>query len=320
MRADPNSFGAAFCDSSGLERFAKSKGMLMRLVNRVSPRSAFTLIEVLVVVAILALLVAILLPSLAQARESARRSVCATQLEETSKGMLMYNVENLDYLPGPLHQAMELETLGKIASGDYEAWHLPHFIRRYFRDTGARKKTTDKVLSCPTALQLVNKVEKYANTNAARFFTYTLNNWWQEPSDPLRIGTQPEQYFGWPGSSSNTARNFWQGGPDTGGHFRLNAAAADIAKPKKIHVIKQAGREWAVGDAFRYTDANRPKLAGSGRPHGDWRVGTYQSDWVVRGDIPIPTSPYHTKGINVAMFDGHVEWQRPWRGSVNPYK
>jgi len=33
--------------------------------------------------------------------------------------------------------------------------------------------------------------------------------------------------------------------------------------------------------------------------------------------VEIPTSPYHDKGINVALFDGHIEYQRPWRGSVN---
>lgn len=45
-------------------------------------RSAFTLVEVLVVVAIVALLIAILLPSLALARELGRRAVCAHNLSQ----------------------------------------------------------------------------------------------------------------------------------------------------------------------------------------------------------------------------------------------
>jgi prepilin-type N-terminal cleavage/methylation domain-containing protein/prepilin-type processing-associated H-X9-DG protein len=55
---------------------------------------AFTLIEVLVVVAIIALLVAILLPSLAAAREGARASVCGTGLKQILTAVQMTVLEN----------------------------------------------------------------------------------------------------------------------------------------------------------------------------------------------------------------------------------
>ncbi len=59
----------------------------------------FTLIELLVVVAIIALLIAILLPSLAAARERARTTVCQTRLHAWGLGFHMYAADNAQRLP-----------------------------------------------------------------------------------------------------------------------------------------------------------------------------------------------------------------------------
>jgi prepilin-type N-terminal cleavage/methylation domain-containing protein/prepilin-type processing-associated H-X9-DG protein len=285
-------------------------------------RRGFTLIEVLVVVAIIALLIAILLPALTSAREITRRTVCGTQLLEASKGMLMYNNENKDSLPGPLHQALELETSGKVASGDHEIFHLPAFIRKYFNDRSKSKRLTDNVVRCPTADKITGYKGNFADSQSVRSFTYALNNW-SNVLDSTYLGTSPPQYFGWPGPGSS-ATQFYATGNYATGRFTLNPNAGEVAKPKRISVIRQAGREWAIADAFRYDETARPPLAGSGRVNGDWRVGTYQNknwlDTMATYGARIPNVPYHDKGINVAMFDGHIEYQRKWTGSVNPYK
>jgi len=62
-------------------------------------RRGFTLIELLVVVTIIALLIAILLPSLSRAREAARRTVCSSRLHQQVVALVTYASENFTNLP-----------------------------------------------------------------------------------------------------------------------------------------------------------------------------------------------------------------------------
>jgi len=66
-------------------------------------RFGFTLIEVLVVVAIIALLVAILLPSLARARDQAQTTSCASNMRQLHYGFTMYAQDNQGRYPGSTH-------------------------------------------------------------------------------------------------------------------------------------------------------------------------------------------------------------------------
>lgn len=61
-------------------------------------RSAFTLIELLVVVAIIAILASLLLPGLAQAKESARRANCLSNLRNIHQIATLYATDNNDVL------------------------------------------------------------------------------------------------------------------------------------------------------------------------------------------------------------------------------
>jgi prepilin-type N-terminal cleavage/methylation domain-containing protein/prepilin-type processing-associated H-X9-DG protein len=62
-------------------------------------RRAFTLVELLVVVGIIAILISLLLPALNQARESARRTHCAAGLHNIGVAMNVYANENKRRLP-----------------------------------------------------------------------------------------------------------------------------------------------------------------------------------------------------------------------------
>jgi prepilin-type N-terminal cleavage/methylation domain-containing protein/prepilin-type processing-associated H-X9-DG protein len=67
--------------------------------------SAFTLIELLVVISIIALLIAILLPALGAARESAKTIQCKSNLRQLQVAVTTYEIEHEGLLPQPAQDA-----------------------------------------------------------------------------------------------------------------------------------------------------------------------------------------------------------------------
>jgi len=105
-----------------------------------SKPKAFTLVELLVVIGIIAVLIGILLPALSRAREKAKTVQCATQLRQLGIGLQVYSVNSRGVLPAwSSTQIAGGNGTGRDSQG--EGW--TEMLQPYF------SKVTDRVYQCP---------------------------------------------------------------------------------------------------------------------------------------------------------------------------
>ena len=110
--------------------------------------NAFTLIELLVVIAIIGILAAMLLPTLARARQKGQRAVCLSNLRQIGLAFQVYLNENTDHFP-------DRRDLKSSLPGGYHPWTSwpPSDPRAGWAATNFSGACPDmNVWSCPAAI------------------------------------------------------------------------------------------------------------------------------------------------------------------------
>lgn len=108
------------------------------ITGRNAPQSAaFTLVELLVVIGIIAALIAVLMPALSKARDSARTLQCLSNLREINNALIMYTQQNRACVP-----MASVDDWSTPAANRLPNWRT-HFVDHY--------KLSARTMECPVA-------------------------------------------------------------------------------------------------------------------------------------------------------------------------
>ncbi len=146
---------------------------------------AFTLVELLVVISIIALLLSILMPSLSRARELAKNVVCQSNLKQWNLCFKMFLADNENrFTPG-------------VESGDwYGQLYWIYMLKPYFQN--------DKIFECPNATKEGKAANALGSSDALSYSGTTTHKWFV---NDIETDTQYSGSYGMNGWVRNAEEN-----------------------------------------------------------------------------------------------------------------
>ena len=192
-----------------------------KATEHASSRSAFTLVDLLVVIAIIGTLVGLLLPAVQSARESARRSSCSSNLRQIALGLANYHDARRRFPPG----ALQSDT--SCTSPDYNAGSNPTarraswtvWILPFVEEAAMYTRMNPTSTSTRFGALLLSSSGEDSTCLAAQNTPLSI---YKCPSDVAQRATQPSlNYFGVQGGGAE-ADALCQGGSTSNYRLRFD--------------------------------------------------------------------------------------------------
>jgi prepilin-type N-terminal cleavage/methylation domain-containing protein/prepilin-type processing-associated H-X9-DG protein len=137
------------------------------------PATAFTLMELLVVISIIAILAALLLPVLSAAKKRAAQASCINNLKQLGLGMQMYVDDNRDTFPGMASQHSGFQT------SDWIYWRTnltyPQVEKSPIVTTLAN--ASSKLFRCPLDTDDSQRIAEVVDNNGPYLYSYSLTSY-----------------------------------------------------------------------------------------------------------------------------------------------